>query len=158
MNGIVEGVAGNAIWNGICAAARRILGRQILITSPRPQETLSGGEPLGGGVCFQVCGTLKHLPSSNEIWLLTQDESTGHVWPQGFFPVQFDPEQGKWMGKVNGSGKKELKIWAVVAPPTSQDFFRYFQCIGPKRNYQFEPLKRVPAECINRAHVQAFLP
>jgi len=101
---------------------------------------------------------LKHLPANHEIWLLTQDERTGFVWPQGFFPVQFDPQRRTWMGKINGSGKKQVKIVAVVAPPTSQDFFRYFQDVGNKRNYVYDPLKRVPAECRNRAYVQAFLP
>lgn len=62
------------------------------------------------------------------------------------------------MGKVNGSGKQQVKIIAVVAPPTAQDFFRYFQKIGIQRDYQFEPLVRVPIECINRAFVQAIVP
>ena len=158
MTGLIEGVAGNAIWSAISATARRLVGRQIVITGPRPQETLSGGEPLGGGLCFPVRGTLKGLANNQEIWLLTQDETTGLVWPQGFFPVQFDPERGTWMGKIDGSGRKQVKIVAVVAPPTSQDLFRYFQALGPKRNYQFEPLQRVPVECTNRDSVQAFLP
>ena len=62
------------------------------------------------------------------------------------------------MGKVYGSRKQQVKIIAVVAPPTAQDFFRYYQKLGRERNYQFEPLNRVPVECTNRASVQAFIP
>ena len=61
MTGIVEGIAGNSLWSGIIAATRRVLGQQIQITYPRPQETLSGAEPPGSGYCFPVHGTLKHL-------------------------------------------------------------------------------------------------
>lgn len=46
----------------------------------------------------------------------------------------------------------------MVAPPTSQEFFRYYQAVGKLREYKFEPLKRVPVECRNRASVQAFIP
>lgn len=159
MNGIVDGIAGNAIWSGITAAFRSAAGWQIQITHPRPQELLSGAEQLGkNSVAFQIRGTLKHLRKGDEIWLLTQDELTGYVWPQGFFNVQYNPQQGTWMGKINGNGKKQVKIVAVVAPPTSQDFFRYFQMVGRLRDYKFEPLKRIPEECTNKASVQAFIP
>jgi hypothetical protein len=133
MNGIVDGIAGNAIWSAINAAVRRGMGRQIEITSPRPLETLSDPEPLGAGVCFKIYGRLKRLSRYHKIWLLTQGDTTGDVWPQGFFPVQYDPERGTWVGKINGMGKKQVRIVAVVAPLTSQDYFRYFQTLGVKR-------------------------
>ena len=158
MNGIIEGIVGNVVWSGTSAFFRRVAGRQIEITDPRPQEVLKDSEPLGPGLCFPIRGTLKHLPKRHEIWLLTEDESTGLVWPQGFFAVQFNHHQGTWMGKVYGSRKQQVKIIAVVAPPTAQDFFRYYQKLGRERNYQFEPLNRVPVECTNRASVQAFIP
>ncbi len=158
MKGISGGVVANAIWAAVVATARRVGGRQIQITHPRPLETLTESEPLGKGVCFQVRGTLKHLPTNHEIWLLTEDEGTGRVWPQGFFSVEFDPHQRIWMGKINGSGKKHVKITAVVAPPTAQDFFRYYQKVGRLRSDNFEPLDRVPVECKNRASVQARIP
>jgi hypothetical protein len=47
---------------------------------------------------------------------------------------------------------------AVVAPPSTQDYFRYFQRLGELRCYQFEPLPRVPPECINSCSVQAEIP
>lgn len=159
MNGIVEGIAGNAIWSGITAGLRSAAGWQIQITYPRPQELLSGAEPLGtDSVAFQIRGKLRHLRKDHEIGLLTEDELTGYLWPQGFFTVQYNSQQGTWLGKINGRGKKQVKIVAVVAPPTSQDFFKYFQTVGHLREYKFEPLKRVPVECTNRTSVQALIP
>ena len=72
--------------------------------------------------------------------------------------MTFDYYRGTWMGKINGSGRKQVRIVAVVAPPTSQDFFRYFQEIGRLHGYQFEPVRRIPPECKNVASVQAFIP
>jgi hypothetical protein len=158
MDPISQGVAGNAIWTGISNAARTVFQGNIEITSPRTGEILSGQEPLASGFSYQVRGKLRRLPKGHEIWLMTQDESTGLLWPQGFFPVHFDSRERTWMGKINGSGKKQVKIVAVVAPPTSQDLFRYFQLLGRMREYKFEPLKRIPPECSNVASVQALLP
>lgn len=151
-------VAGKAAWGGIEALGRGVLDRQIRITHPRPLETLSDPEALGNGHCFRVTGTLKHLPTNHEIWLLTEDEVTGRVWPQGFFSVQFDSHQRTWTGKINGSGRKQVKITAVVAPPTARDFFRYYQRMGGLRDNKFEPLEGVPVECKNRASMQALIP
>lgn len=158
MNGLIEGIAGNAIWSGFNAGMRKMFGGEIEITSPRPLETLSGAEPLGPGVCFPVRGKLKWLPKGHEIWLFKEDEITGLVWPQGFFRVQYNHRDQTWIGKISGGGRREVRIIAAVAPPTSQDFFRYFQAVGDIRNFQFEPLKRVPPECRNRASVQAYIP
>lgn len=101
---------------------------------------------------------LKRLPKGHEIWVLTQTDRTGHLWPPGFSPVQYDPNQGKWEGRINGSGGPEIRIVAVVAPPTSQDFFRYFQKLGELRGYVFEPLVQRPPECANFDSVQAKIP
>jgi hypothetical protein len=157
MSGILEGLVGRAIWSGLTAASRRVLGLQIQITHPGPQQTLSEGKPLGRHQSFPVRGTLKRLPRGHEIWLLVQDEPTGLVWPQGFSTVQFTPQTGIWAGRINGMAKKQLRIIAAVAPPTSQDFFRYFQEVGNNQN-KFEPLKRMPPECRNWASVQALIP
>jgi hypothetical protein len=158
MNALVEGVAGNAIWNGITAGARSLLGRQIQITSPRPMEALTDRQPLGQMWQFPVRGTLKRLPGDHEIWLLNQDEKTGLLRPQGFSIVKYDPDQGIWHGMVCSNEHVSLRIIAVVAPPTSCDFFRYFQHIGQQRDYTFEPLKRIPPECRNMASVQTNVP
>jgi len=158
MSGIIEGAAGSAVWSAVVTMCRAITGRQIRITHPRPQETLTEPEPLGEVFCFPVRGTLKHLPANHQIWLLTEDEEAGMIWPQGFSSVQFNRDRGMWEGKICWSAKKQVKITAVVAPRTSQDFFRYYQKVGQQRNYNFEPLTRVPLECTNRASVQARIP
>ena len=158
ISGIAEGVAGHAIWSSLRAVARKVAGRQIQITHPRPLETLSDPEPLGEGVSFPVRGTLKHLAENHQIWLLTEDELTGHVLPQGFSIVQYDSQQETWIGRISAGGKRQVKIIAVVAPPTAQDLFRYLQQVGIDRNYHFEPLIRVPVECTNRAFVPARVP
>ena len=158
MSGVFEGLFSKALWDGIKAAATSVFNNDIIITSPGHQETLIGGEPLGSGHSFPIRGSLKRLPKGHEIWLLTQDERTGLVWPQGFFMVQFNPHQGTWMGKVYGGETKQMKVIAAVAPPTSQDYFRYFQRVGDKHEYQYEPLKRVPPECRNATSVQVFVP
>ena len=47
LSGVAEGVAGNALWHGTTAFFRKLTGRQIRITAPRPQEVLAGQKPLG---------------------------------------------------------------------------------------------------------------
>jgi hypothetical protein len=100
MNGIVEGIAGNAVWGGVSAFARKLTGNQIQITSPRPLEALTGRQPLGKMWQFPVRGTLKRVPKDHEIWLLNQDERTGLLRPQGFSIVKYDPRQGTWFGMI----------------------------------------------------------
>jgi hypothetical protein len=158
MDPISQGVASNAIWAGVTTAYRAVFGPKIKITYPRSQETLQAAEPLGESRKFPVRGELKRLPKDHEIWVLVQDEATGMVWPQGFAPVQFNPTLGTWTGWLNGMGKPEIRIVAVVAPPTAQDFFRFFQRVGALHGYKFEPLVRIPLECINRDSVQARIP
>jgi hypothetical protein len=50
-----------------------------------------------------------------------------------------------------------MQILAVVAPPTSQDFFEYFQKRGAETK-AFVPLNRIPPECRNIAAVLARSP
>jgi len=155
---ILEGLAATGIAGLVTWGYRRYFGQQIEITHPRPNEALTDREPLGSVYAYPVRGTLKRLPKSHEIWLLRQDETTEQVWPQGFFNVKYDHEQKTWFGKICYGGKKNIRIVAVVAPPTSQDFFRYYQQVGESRQYIFEPLKRIPAECRNQTSVQARFP
>jgi len=157
MSGILEGLFSKALWDGMKAGVQSLSSAKIQITSPRPLEPLTGAEQLGTMQVFTIRGTLKRLPKEYEIWLLLEEPS-GRIWPQGFYNVQFNPDTGAWMGKINGAGCKEVKIVAVVSPPTSQDYFRYFQTTGVSGGYHFEPLKRIPPECRNQASVQAFIP
>jgi hypothetical protein len=130
---------------------------KIQITIPRSGEILSDPKPLGLGFSHVVRGRLKSLPEGHKIWLLTADERFDQFWPQGFYPVQFDEQIGEWHGRINGSGTSPLRIFAVVAPPTSQDLFRYFQRRGDETK-KFVPLNRIPPECRNTHSVQARLP
>jgi hypothetical protein len=88
---------------------------------------------------------------------LRADDEFEQFWPQGFCAVQFDPQSGKWHGRINPAGMPALQIVAVVAPPSSQDLFRYYQKCGDKTK-TFTPLDRIPAECNNAHSVHARLP
>jgi hypothetical protein len=130
---------------------------QIRITKPRPQEVLSDPvKATDGATSYSVEGTLRRLPPGHEIWLLVQDEKAQHVRPQGWNVVKHDPETGRWTGRVYARG--DVRVIAVVAPPTSQQLFRYYQSVGEKLRDQFEPLDKVPPECTNQHSVQTKLP
>lgn len=145
-------------WSGLKAWVDYRRAGRIQITSPRPMEFLEGkqtfGEPANGRFSYEVRGKLKRRPEGSEIWLLIEDRS-GCVWPQGFSLVQFDPEREEWIGRVH-TQHSQPRIVAVVAPPTSQDFFRYYGLWGSKTNHA--ALNRIPVECTNRTSVDARLP
>jgi hypothetical protein len=154
IEGIVASVTAAIIIAIAAAAYRKWFGQQIKITDPRPHELLTDPVPLGGGYSFPVRGTLKHLPKDHEIWLLVQNEATGQLWPQGHFRVEH--KHGTWMGRINAMGQGNVKIFAVIAPPTSQDLFWYFQMLGPVSGYK--PIERIPPECRKQDSVQAKVP
>jgi hypothetical protein len=141
-----------AIGEGDIRAEDRI---QIIV--PRPGDVLTEPAPFGKGFSYMVRGRLKSLPQGHAIWLLTQDERSGEVWPHGFDPVQFNEQTGEWHGRINAGALASLRIFAVVAPPTSQMLFRYFQERGDATK-TYAALKGVPPECHNRHSVQAKLP
>jgi hypothetical protein len=157
MDPITTGIVSNGIWAGISAVARRLLRWQIKITHPRTGEMLQGGEPQGKVSTYPVRGTLRHLPKGHEIWLLTQNGGTENIWPQGAVQVQYDRVNKTWEGRIK-AWPPNLRIIAVVAPHTSQDFFRYYQKLGRLREWKFEPRRRVPPECVNSDTVQARVP
>ena len=137
--GIITSLIAAGIVAVLSGLYRLYIGQRIKITLPGANEGL--GNPETPGV-YIVRGTLRRLPKGHEIWLLTEDESTKQVWPQGFFLPRYDESARTWYGKVNATGRKHLRIIAVVASPTSQDLFRYFQNVGRLRNNTFEPLTR----------------
>ena len=152
--GVAEGVAGNLIYGGGSNWVRRLFGTQIRIVSPRAGSYLEDNpQPCGDMTTYKVQGTLKRLPKGHEIWLLRQDEFSSKLWPQGFFRAVFDPETKQWHGRVNGTGQPSFRVIAVVAPPTSHDFFTFFQRVGDKTGH-YEPIDRVPPECRNLRYVQ----
>ena len=137
------------------AALERVLGRRIRITSPRPLEILGPPPPHGGLTPFLVRGTLKPQPPlGHEIWLLTEVVQLGEFWPQGGHHdrVKYNYLDGTWEGRVN-AGDNNFRIHAVVAPPTSDDFFKYYHNMGEICG-KWVPLKRIPIECKNRTEVQ----
>jgi hypothetical protein len=155
---VFESLGIRAAWSGATAWISKLKAGKIQITSPRPQEALGGRQTLpDGGITYEVRGKLKSLQQSHEIWLLLQEQTTGDLWPQGSHLVQFDPVAGEWVGRVSDRRSNHpIKIVAVVAPPSSQDFFRYYEKVGRKAGY--EPLSRIPPECTNQASIQARLP
>lgn len=155
---IAESVAAAALVALIVAGYKMWFGQQIEITHPQPTETLTDSRPLGASRAWPVRGTLKRLPKHHEIWLLHQDEKTGSIYPQGFSIIKYDHRNGTWAGEISVGPPGSLRIIAVVAPPTSQDFFRYYQEVGQQRAYTFTPLKRIPPECRNHNAVQAVVP
>jgi hypothetical protein len=154
VSGIVEGLT-EGIWTTLSTSFGRIWSSGIKITSPRPRETL-GERAHGQVISYVVRGKLGRLPKGHAIWLLTQDETSGQVWPQGEEVVQFDQDKGEWSGIIIERPNKSVRIIAVVAPPTSCDLFNYYQKVGKKTNY--EALQRVPVECRDRDEVQARVP
>jgi nucleoside 2-deoxyribosyltransferase len=128
---------------------------QIRITSPLEDQLLEGRESRHKGATYVVRGTLKHLPTNHTIWLLNVNESADEVWPQ-IIKVKYDfPQPGEWEGRTYlSSNQKSVIIYAVVAPPTSNDLFRFYE---HSLQYQMQPLSRIPGE-INFARVRARAP
>ena len=153
MSGFVEGIVAHLTADGGKTLLRRILRNQIQITSPRPLEAPIGKKPFDevGRFSYEVRGKLKRLPKNHEIWLLTE-HSSGCVWPQG--KAEFNRDTGEWEGRIVAQEPYQT-IVAVVAPPTSQEFFKYYRQYGPRTNYG--ALNRVPFECKNIDSVDARL-
>lgn len=127
----------------------RVRGDRIKITSPANEDWLSDDPDEKFGILsFRVRGTLRRLPKDHRIWLLRQEVGNKDLFPQGFAQTDYEPLTGNWSGRVNGSAiSSRTCIWAVVTPPTSCDFFEYFQRVGAK------PLSRMPVEIRNSARV-----
>jgi hypothetical protein len=99
------------------------------------------------GFTYLARGTLKFKPKDHSIWLL--HGAGEQQWPQG--TAEYDPVSAIWEGRTY------LQTWisgtfinAVVAPPTSQQFFEYYQRYGNAK-----PLSGIPKECENIATVWA---
>jgi hypothetical protein len=151
IGGVLEGVAGNALWKWLTSACD-LFGNRIVISSPRPNESLIGTPASAGLKSYSVFGTLKRLPKDHAVWLLVEGDTTTSVWPQGHEQVVHDSASKVWRGKITAR-QGIVRIYAVVAPLTSQDFFRYYEQSGQKTDWA--PLKRIPPECSNCASVQA---
>jgi hypothetical protein len=159
---LIEGIVGSVIAAGIVALIvaghRRWFGQRIRIIEPREHDLLPPAETHNNVVGHPVRGTLKQLPKGHEIWLLVMDTSKTKVWPQGFSPVEYDADKGTWKGYVHVWGWNQVTVVAVIAPPTSQDFFNYYQRLGREGKTKYEPIARIPAECKKSAIVQTRVP
>ena len=138
---------------------QRIRGNKIRIDSPQPGQVAQRSVPIEGrkDLAYEVEGTLKRLPDGHRIWLIIEDERQGRFWPQGFFPVRYNQAERKWVGRVNSFGGPDHKVIAVVVPPSISQLFDYYEQAGLKVG-EYEPLRAIPAECTNRAYVQAKFP
>jgi len=130
---------------------------KVQIVSPQPLQEMRDTKELSPGLCYRVAGTLAHLPKDHEIWLLMQNPMTRRIWPQGFAKVMYWSELGEWEGYVHPRSRHlQLTIAAVVAPPSAQMIFSYYQDNGLKTDWN--PLPDIPEECTNRATVTAIVP
>src|SRR5208337_1377790 len=109
---------------------------------------------MGEGVLiYLVRGSLKQLPRDHKIWLLNANTAnrSGDQWPQGFSEVRYD---GRWEGRIFLPYERtDTIVNAVVAPPTSRQFFAYYQQHG-----NANPLKGIPSECKNTAQISVKVP
>jgi hypothetical protein len=151
--GVFESIVAAVIVAVCVAIYQRRIGQQISITEPMTNGFLPPAELRRGVQAHPVSGKLKYLPKGNRIWLIVADETNGKFWPQGFEPVDYHPDTETWKGYVTVFGWHRVTIIAVIAPPTSQDYFNYFQRVGQKT--QHEPLLRIPLECKKRHSIQA---
>jgi hypothetical protein len=149
-------IAGHSIYDRMNYAIKKRRNR-IEITSPRPDEALKNPVSQRPGPCYRVVGRLGFLPEDHQIWLLVQHSKMNKVWPQGFSSPSYRKETGEWEGFIRSpDSKEEIRIVAVVAPPTSQMMFSYYQMHGNETNWA--PFEAIPEECRNIAVVRAMLP
>lgn len=158
---LIQGIIGSIIAAGIVALLvagyQGRFGQRIRITDPQAHGFLTAAEMRPGVMKHVVSGTLKHLPKDHRIWLLVLDKS-GRAWPQGLATVEYDKTKGTWKGFINAMGSHEVNIVAVIAPPTSQDYFEYFERMGRDFKTGYQPIARVPPECKKRDSIQAKVP
>ena len=158
MLAIATSLVASILYATVGGGYRRWFGQRIRITDPQPHGVLTAAEMRPGVMKHVVSGTLKHLPKDHEIWLFIEDAFTGKVWPQGHAPVEYNRDKGVWKGFVNVMGWHNVTIIVAIAPPTSQDYFNYFQRMGSDFKSGYQPIARVPPECKWRDTVQAKVP
>jgi hypothetical protein len=124
----------------------------ISIAIPVTGPVLIDKKPLGNSHTYAIRGKLKQLPPGCHIWLVTAGIESEQYWPQTSYDVQHNDRTGNWNGRVH-TGGGPVRIIALVAPPTTQQFFLYYKQVGDAtKNYT--PLRRIPAECLNVCEIQ----
>ncbi|HEX3747650.1 MAG TPA: hypothetical protein VHW09_27130 [Bryobacteraceae bacterium] len=153
---IATSVAGTIIYATVGGGYRRLFGQQIYITEPQENGFLAPAESRRGTSAHAVSGTLKHLPKGHAVWLIVIDEKKGKHWPQGFERVEYHEATGTWSGYITADGWHQVTVTAVVAPPTTQEYFNYFQRVGGMTKH--EPLLSIPSECKRRHSIHVKVP
>jgi hypothetical protein len=161
VSGFGEAVLAERGWAWGTALIQWLLSGRIRITVPQQRErpeTLQDPRPHGRGnqFSFAVEGTLRRLPRNHVIWLLTKNEGSTQVWPQGFENPSYNPVNKRWSGRIATTLGSRVTIVAVVASPTSHDYFTYYQRHGFKTGWA--ALDRIPPDCTNQDSVQAVAP
>jgi hypothetical protein len=154
--GIATSLIASFLYATVGGRYQRWFGQQVKITEPQENGFLAPAETRRGVQGHPVSGTLKYLPKGHGIWLVVRDDTKGKFWPQGFEPVEYQANTGTWKGYVTVSGWHRVTIIAVVAPPTSQEYFNYFERVAAKTTH--EPLLGIPVECKKRDLVHAKVP
>jgi len=132
-----------------------IIQDKIQITSLVSGGVLENPRPYAGGFRYEVRGTLKLLPKDHEIWLLNSGQASDQAqqWPQR--SAKHSSTSGKWEGLIYlPRTLAETFINAVVASPTAQQLFQYYNLYGGGE----KPLTRIPVDCENKAQVWAHAP
>lgn len=153
--GIATSLIASIIYGTAGGGYRRWFGQQIKITNPQENGYLGPVEVRRGTNAHPVSGTLKYLPKDHQIWLVVVNDTTGKCWPQGFERVDYDAKAGTWKGYVTAEGWHNVTIVAVVAPQTTQEYFKYFQRVGSLTKH--EGLLAIPHECKRRDTVHVRL-
>lgn len=93
----------------------------------------------------------ENLPRNHEIWLITQPvNSNGELefFPQcDRAPANLNLQTGLWEAQTYIRKNSTCDVFAVVTPPTSQEFFRYYCKVGRNSNNDFIHLEKIPSEC-----------
>jgi hypothetical protein len=156
--GIGQSVIAAIIIAVACLWCRWQFGRRIKIIDPKMDGFLGAAENRLGTQAHPVSGSLSHLPKDYKVWLLVVNEQTSEIWPQGFDGglVEYDEKHHTWKGYVHAWGWNNVTITAVIAPPTTQEYFNYVQRVGNLTKHK--PILRIPPECKHRDTVRAKVP
>jgi hypothetical protein len=143
------------LWGQIekdITALPKVTDDQIQITFPPNGGVLGNQQPKWGkGFSYVVRGTLKQRPHDHTIWLLNANKPDIRAAqrPQDPAEVTYDEKNGEWEGRVFlPYSQTSTFVNAVVAPPTSQQFFIYYQQYGESK-----PMAGIPIECKKTAQI-----
>lgn len=131
----------------------------ITIDLPKAGEMLQNPQVFYGRTYYPVTLRLGFIPPDHEIWLLTSRVGENKVWPQGADKsrVQKGGVPGTYTGFFHAVSGGPLTVTAVVAPPTSQMLFNYYERYGGATGWA--QLDNIPPECMKtKASVTAMVP